>query len=528
MSLFLIFALVISRKPGLINQISTKSTIIMKKSKTKQLIRNVMLFLGIFSLLTFTACREDEELVPDPVASFQYEIDEIDFLKVTFENYSKDAVSYNWNFGDGQTSTEENPTHTYASIGNYNVVLVATNSANVTSEFSETIEVKDPNEALTKLTGQTSKTWKLYRVDNTMGVGPNQGAPYSWWSLQNDGSRPCAYLQEVTFHRDGKYEFDHKGVFWGEHGVWGGVDGVANTPLYGTCFEAIPANMKNVDGTDVSAWLTKTHAFTYAPATNMVTLNGLGAWIGLPKVATGGEVRVPQQSVSFKIEITEHTGYDLMEVWFIYEWGVWKFNYVNYSNPALEPALVEAPDPVVDLEKITPTVLGHTFESATSFDLLGDIGGGVSIITPGVDDPANASATKVGKFERTADQFQEAQLRVAPDPKNILFTNFTKVSLDVYLPASNNYDPLTKKVIIGFGDRHTTNEWWTRLIQYESAELALDQWVTVTFELDKPSFANTAGETVFDREDLDMVFIQIGGGNHTTPGTFYIRNLKFE
>lgn len=46
-------------------------------------------------------------------------------LAVTFRNLSKGAVSYNWSFGDGQTSTEVNPTHTYSNIGTYSVTLTA-------------------------------------------------------------------------------------------------------------------------------------------------------------------------------------------------------------------------------------------------------------------------------------------------------------------------------------------------------------------------------------------------------------------
>ena len=46
---------------------------------------------------------------------------------VTFTNTSVDATAYNWTFGDGATSTETNPTHTYASDGTYIVELIATN-----------------------------------------------------------------------------------------------------------------------------------------------------------------------------------------------------------------------------------------------------------------------------------------------------------------------------------------------------------------------------------------------------------------
>jgi hypothetical protein len=44
-------------------------------------------------------------------------------LEVDFTSTSSGAVSYLWDFGDGNTSTEPNPTHTYASPGMYEVSL---------------------------------------------------------------------------------------------------------------------------------------------------------------------------------------------------------------------------------------------------------------------------------------------------------------------------------------------------------------------------------------------------------------------
>ena len=44
--------------------------------------------------------------------------------RVKFNNLSSDkALSYSWDFGDGTTSTEENPLHTYSQSGYYDVVL---------------------------------------------------------------------------------------------------------------------------------------------------------------------------------------------------------------------------------------------------------------------------------------------------------------------------------------------------------------------------------------------------------------------
>lgn len=45
------------------------------------------------------------------------------FNNTSTTNPSGQAMSYEWNFGDGNTSTEQNPSHLYASAGNYNVSL---------------------------------------------------------------------------------------------------------------------------------------------------------------------------------------------------------------------------------------------------------------------------------------------------------------------------------------------------------------------------------------------------------------------
>lgn len=58
----------------------------------------------------------------DPVADFSFTAQT---NQLTFENESQAATEYLWDFGDGYTSTEENPTHAYAAIGSYTVTLIA-------------------------------------------------------------------------------------------------------------------------------------------------------------------------------------------------------------------------------------------------------------------------------------------------------------------------------------------------------------------------------------------------------------------
>jgi len=49
-------------------------------------------------------------------------------LAVTFTNQSVNATGWTWSFGDGSTSTLQNPSHTYTSAGTYSVKLVTVNA----------------------------------------------------------------------------------------------------------------------------------------------------------------------------------------------------------------------------------------------------------------------------------------------------------------------------------------------------------------------------------------------------------------
>jgi PKD repeat protein len=488
--------------------------------------------------LLASSCSDDDGDTPDPVedpiASFQFEVDDTNFLEVTFTNFSQNATSYSWDFGDGSAaSTDESPVYTYAAAGDYTVTLTASNADGATSTKSENLTITDPNAALTLLSGLESKSWKLLRDGAAIGIGPSYAEFTSWFANENDGSRPCFYDDEFTFTRAGGFEFDDAGTFWGESNVYGSE--TDKNALFETCFEATVENL-TIDGVDKSAWLSSTsHSYDYDPTAGTITLTGLGAWMGLIKLGTNGDVDTPQETTTFNALLADggETGVDTLDVWWVHADGAnyWRARYVSYADPLDEPDLVsEAAVFGEDLDDITPTTMSHSFASATDFVELGTIGG-ASVITVGVDDPADATAAKVGQFDRVGTEaFQEATLRVNPDPKDINFTSLTTVTLDVYLPSSNDYSgALSKTVLIGMADQSATEQWWNGLVQFESAsDLAEDTWHTLTFDLATPSFASLAGDTPLTRNDFDMIFINIGSGNHTVAGTFYIRNLSFQ
>jgi len=57
-----------------------------------------------------------------PTAAFNHTTNN---TQVAFTNTSISSTAWRWDFGDNNTSTEQNPVHTYAQSGNYNVTLTA-------------------------------------------------------------------------------------------------------------------------------------------------------------------------------------------------------------------------------------------------------------------------------------------------------------------------------------------------------------------------------------------------------------------
>ncbi|MDQ3192465.1 MAG: PKD domain-containing protein [Bacteroidota bacterium] len=82
-------------------------------------------------LIAKSICGEDEisqtikVRCQMPEANFSVSID---LLDVQFNNITENADSYKWDFGDGNTSEEENPEHTYSDAGTFTVTLTVENS----------------------------------------------------------------------------------------------------------------------------------------------------------------------------------------------------------------------------------------------------------------------------------------------------------------------------------------------------------------------------------------------------------------
>jgi PKD repeat protein len=82
-----------------------------------------------------------------PVASFTVSCTD---LTCDFTDTSTDAqgavVAWSWGFGDGNTSTEQNPSHTYTAAGTYTVTLTATDDVAASDDFTSDVTVTSGNQ----------------------------------------------------------------------------------------------------------------------------------------------------------------------------------------------------------------------------------------------------------------------------------------------------------------------------------------------------------------------------------------------
>ncbi|MFK7814140.1 MAG: PKD domain-containing protein [Maribacter sp.] len=112
----------------------------------KQLLKNIKLLSMCLLVVSFLGCEDDDEgNLPEVIAGFTFTLNE-ETATVTFINISEEANAFEWDFGDGETSTLINPIKTYSESGTYTVSLESSNVAGASEVFEDeiTIQIADP------------------------------------------------------------------------------------------------------------------------------------------------------------------------------------------------------------------------------------------------------------------------------------------------------------------------------------------------------------------------------------------------
>ena len=133
-----------------------------------------------------------------PVADFSFTTSELTAY-FTDQSYDPDGsvVAWAWNFGDGATSSAQNPSHTYASGGTYTVSLTVTDNEGATGSTSKNVtvsaggdpppgddivlsatgyKVKGRQHADLTWSGATSTNVDIYRDGNKIATVSNTGS----------------------------------------------------------------------------------------------------------------------------------------------------------------------------------------------------------------------------------------------------------------------------------------------------------------------------------------------------------------
>ncbi len=132
-----------------------------------------------------------------PVADFSFTT-ACDGDGVIFNNLSSSTdpiVSYNWDFGDGNSSNQENPQHTYSTSGSYDVVLTVT-TANCSSDITMSVSIAAGAGA--SFTASSIEGCSPLTVDfNNTSVNADS---YNWY--MGDGSQTSIESPSNTFYNN--------------------------------------------------------------------------------------------------------------------------------------------------------------------------------------------------------------------------------------------------------------------------------------------------------------------------------------
>jgi PKD repeat protein len=187
----------------------------------------IMKYLKMMSFLLLTvvmfSCSSDSDTPKPPTAEFFFEVEG---TEVTFTSEMSNVESFEWNFGDGTTSTEKDPVHAYETPQTYKVSLNIKGTDGSQSAVSKDVEVLETPEYL--LTGGAAhpngKTWKMkYEVapnHDKEGVGLVENNLTIQQFIDEDGflewiSLPQGYNDTFTFTYDGKYTVNNSDSYGG-------------------------------------------------------------------------------------------------------------------------------------------------------------------------------------------------------------------------------------------------------------------------------------------------------------------------
>tara|TARA_R110002126_G_scaffold291794_2_gene458713 strand:- start:1524 stop:2633 length:1110 start_codon:yes stop_codon:yes gene_type:complete len=171
-------------------------------------------FFGILFLVILNACSSDEQITNSVIANFEIQQNEYFVNELISFNNTSSGIDTNsvfeWDFGDGNTSVNKNPTHTYTAIGSgtFSVELKVSNgetenrfTKEITIAFTENI---DGRKSLIEKLGDNKILTCAHR-------GHHENAPENSLKSIQDAIEQGIEMAEIDIRqtKDGKFVLMH-------------------------------------------------------------------------------------------------------------------------------------------------------------------------------------------------------------------------------------------------------------------------------------------------------------------------------
>ena len=279
----------------------------------------------ILSLLLLSipfACTEEEDFgiiagLDFTVATLNAEGTKVGVLPTTVPGDGR--IVYSVDFGDPAVTDDSDifqtsgpmVSYTYpAESVTYTITVTAAldgkEDVSITKEHTVIYEVEVPDTPGVPIVG----TWKLAPQASAFFVGPNQNDA-SWWSNSSEDvtTRACLFDDQYVFNADGTFENVLGSDTWLE--TWQASTEECGTPVYPH------------DGSVAAT-------YTYDAAAGTITLNGIGAYLGLAKVTNTTQLENPAdapESITYLAELS--TDGNTLEIDINYGDGWWSYTLVK-------------------------------------------------------------------------------------------------------------------------------------------------------------------------------------------------------
>ncbi len=156
-------------------------------------------------IISISACKKEENASPMAVACFEISSEEANMGdEISFTNCSQNAVIFTWDFGDGsEIVSDDSPTHTYKTAGEYIVQMVSANASN-SDTVSQTVTINQINGFFL--------AEKYYSLQNAYWFDKN-GEGISIWLGQTNPNTGANEMGSMAFYFSGFSSMPPSGTY---------------------------------------------------------------------------------------------------------------------------------------------------------------------------------------------------------------------------------------------------------------------------------------------------------------------------